>query len=170
MITAGIFDWKLKAAIALVICTALFFWHRYEVETEVFKAEQEIHQQYSREIFKLKDRANEESTALKARILYQQKEKQRELEIANRKYNDILEWVRNLPSTSGSGVSTNTGNAEDKSGEVIGELRRRNAEALARYGFRTEELKIELLACYKQYDEVRDSFEKFKADNASRNR
>lgn len=159
--------WQFKLVLVGALIFGAWAWHTREVSIAVSQAEQRIELQYAREIFKLKDRANEESISLKNKILEQQKEKKRELEIANRNYESLREWLRNLP-ISGSSNPGNSADAENRAREIIGELRRRDAENLARYGFRTEELKIELLACYKQYDEVKDSLEKFKAKNTSK--
>lgn len=156
--------WQFKLVLVVALIFGAWAWHTKEVSTAVSQAEQRIELQYAREVFKLKDRANEESISLKSKILEQQKEKKRELEIANRNYESLREWLRNLP-ISGSNSTRSTGNSEDRSEEIIGELHRSNAEALAGYAYQTEELKVNLIACYRDYDAVKAARDKFIKEN-----
>ena len=47
-------------------------------------------------------------------------------------------------------------------------LYRDDAEVAVQVRYLTEGLKIELLSCYKQYDEVKKTLDKFKAENNSK--
>lgn len=159
-------DWKVKVALALVVISAAYFWHLSTVKVAVNEAVMQIEARVTKERFKLLDRANDESYRLKEQISKNKQEKDRELQIANTKYNNLLAWLRNLPSTTGSSDSTgDTRDSKDRSEEIIGRLSRANAELLARYGQDTEELKIHLQQCYRDYDAVKASRDKFVEEN-----
>lgn len=161
-------DWKVKLAILAVIISGAYFWHLGEVKVAVNEATHQIEQEHSREIFKLKERSNQASIDLQKKFDNNLKEKNNALEITNRKYSDLLEWVRNLPANSGSSIPGNPGDSEARAEEVIAELRRRHASYLARYSLDAEEVRINLVACYKDYDTLKEKLEEFKAANSSR--
>lgn len=162
-------DWKIKLAISLVVISAAYFWHLSEVRVAVNESVMQIEAQVTKERFKLLDKANEESFKLKEQIAKNKQEKDRELQIANTKYNNLLAWVRNLPSTTGS--SDSTGDSRDSEAgreEVIAELRRKNAESFAEYSHRAEEVRISLMQCYRDYEAVKKARDDFVEENASR--
>lgn len=161
-------DWQVKIAIILVVISGLFFWHKYEVKVAVNSALAEQQLEYQKEKFKLLDKANDATIALRNQLEKQNKETQRELQNVNTKHNDLLEWVRNLPSTSSS--SSIAGSSQDSKGsreDIIGELRRKHAIDLAEYSKTTEELKTWLNACYRDYEVVEKSLNDFKAKNST---
>lgn len=158
--------WQVKVILVFALIFGAYVWHRSEVKIAVNEAVTAIEAQTTKERFKLLDRANEESFKLKEQIAKTKQEKERELQIADTKYRDLLHWLRNLPSTTSDSDSTgSTGNAEDRSEEIIGELRRSNAEALAGYAYQAEELKVNLIACYRDYDAVKAARDKFVKEN-----
>lgn len=159
-------DWKVKIAIALVVISAAYFWHLSEVKVAVNEAVTQIETQATKERFKLLDKANEESFKLKEQIAKNKQEKDRELQIVNTKYNNLLAWVRNLPSTTGSSDSAgDSRDSEARREEVIAELRRKHAESLAEYSHGAEEVRIKLLQCYRDYDAVKKARDKFVEEN-----
>lgn len=158
--------WQVKITLVLALIFGVYTWHKAEVKIAVNEAVTAIETQATKERFKLLDRANEESFKLKEQIAKTKQDKERELQIADTKYRDLLQWVRNLPgTTSGSDSTGSTGNSEDRSEEIIGELRRSNAEALAGHAYQTEELKVNLIACYRDYDAVKAARDKFVKEN-----
>jgi len=158
--------WQVKVILVLALIFGAYVWHKAEVKIAVNEAVTDIEAQATKERFKLLDRANEESFKLKEQIAKTKQEKERELQIADTKYRDLLHWLRNLPSTtSDSGSTGSTGNPEDRSEEIIGELRRSNAEALAGYAHQAEELKVNLIACYRDYDAVKAARDRFVKEN-----
>ena len=162
-------DWKIKLAISLVVISAAYFWHLSEVRVAVNESVMQIEAQITKERFKLLDKANEESFKLKEQIAKNKQEKDRELQIANTKYNNLLAWVRNLPSTTGSSDSTgDSRDSEARREEVIAELRRRHATDLAKYSFDAEEVRIALQQCYRDYEAVKKARDDFVEENASR--
>lgn len=162
--------WQIKLVIIAALLFGAWLWHKSEIKIAVSAAEQRLELQYAREIFKLKDRANEESIALKNRIESQRKTTDAKLKDADARYNDLLAWLsaQSGSSTSNIGVSNNPSNAESTRGTYFGGLYTEDAIALAESSRSAERLKIELLACYKQYDEVKDTLDNFRIKNASK--
>ena len=157
---------KVKLLILAVVLISLFAWHKVIVHEAVTEAVAEVELQTQREKFKLLDKANNESIRLKEQIAKNKQEKDRELQIANSKYNNLLAWVRNLPSQTSGGSSTgNPGDSEAGREEVIAELRRRHAADLAKYSFDAEEVKIALQQCYRDYDAVKKARDGFIEEN-----
>ena len=52
----------------MLVLSSLFFWHQYEVKTAVVKATNAIELQYAREKFKLIDKAQAETFALRDQV------------------------------------------------------------------------------------------------------
>ena len=157
---------KVKLLILAIVLVSLFAWHKVLVHEAVTEAVAEVELQAQREKFKLLDKANNESIILKEQIAKNKQEKDRELQIANTKYNNLLAWVRNLPSTTGSSDSTgDSGDSEARREEVIAELRRRHASDLAKYSNNAEEVRIALQQCYRDYDAVKKARDKFIEEN-----
>ena len=162
--------WQVKLVLVAALIFGAWVWHKSEIKIAVSAAEQRLELQYAREIFKLKDRANEESIALKNRIESQRKTTDAKLKDADARYNDLLAWLsaQSGSSTSNIGVSNNPSNTESTRGTYFGGLYTEDAIALAESSRSAERLKIELLACYKQYDEVKDTLDNFRIKNASK--
>lgn len=162
--------WQVKLVIVAALIFSAWVWHKSEIKIAVSAAEQRLELQYAREIFKLKDKANEESIALKNRIESQRKTTDAKLKDADARYNDLLAWLsaQSGSSISNIGVSNNPSNAESTRGTYFGGLYTEDAIALAESSRSAERLKIELLACYKQYDEVKDTLDNFRIKNASK--
>ena len=157
---------KVKLLILAIVLVSLFAWHKVLVHEAVTEAVAEVELQAQREKFKLLDKANNESMRLKEQIAKNKQEKDRELQIANTKYNTLLAWVRNLPSTTGSSDSTgDSRDSEARREEVIAELRRRHANDLAKYSNDAEEVRIALQQCYRDYDVVKKARDKFFEEN-----
>lgn len=157
-------DSKVKLVIIAIVLSSLFAYHEYDKHVAVNDAVTELREGQAREIFKLKDRANEATIALRKEFDKNQKAKNEQIKIANSKYESLYSWVHNLPASGGylpGGSSSGT----DRSEDVIGGLRRSSAESIAKLGYDAEQLKIHLVQCYKDYDSVKDTLDKFRKDN-----
>lgn len=161
--------WQVKLALVLALVFGAYVWHKAEVKIAVKEVVTQIEAQSTKERFKLLDKANEESNRLKEQIAKNKQEKDRELQIANSKYSNLLEWVRNLPSTASSGSGAgSSGDSEAGREEVIAELRRRHASDLAKYSLDAEEVKLSLQQCYRDYDAVKAARDKFVKENTAK--
>ena len=159
-------DWKVKFCIILVLLSSMYFWHVAQLGIAVNKAETQLVQKYNKEISILEDKAKHSTEVLTAAIESNNKERKIELQNSTRKYNDLKRWLYDLPSkTSPSNLPGNTRDSEDRAREVIAELRRTDAIALAGYSLRAEEVRVHLVQCYKDYDSVKDTLDAFREDN-----
>lgn len=161
------------ACITIVVSAGITakMWYNGKIDAAVKQATISMQLDYAKEYVKLQNKSDEKEVELKAQIDQIRKEKDEKIKIANGKYNVLSAWVDSLPkqsasdSGSGSQVSSSAGDSEDGSKDIVGILRRQDAINLAEYGFAAEETRLNLLACYAQYDSVRETLEKFKADN-----
>lgn len=163
----GIFaNWQVKIAIVLLVLGSLFAWHKYEVKVAVNEAVTTLNDQYSKETFRLKDKANTDSINLRNTVETIRKEKKNELEIANRRYSDLLSSVSNRPDRpSSSSISGSTSNGTAQEGATGLQLSRSDGEFLIRFARDTSELQTELKSCLKQYNEVKIKLDQFRIEN-----
>lgn len=164
----NLIDWKMKLAAVVIALVALFGWHTYKVKIAVHEAVVQVETNYAKEKLKLMEKSMAETQALKDAMEKQKKVKDEQVKTATAKYNNLSEWVRNLPSTSTSSVPGDSSARENGSEDIIGELRRRNAQDFVNYSRTTEALKIEVLSCYRQYDQVKTTLDDFRK-NSPRN-
>ena len=165
--------WQFKIAAALIAVVSLFAYHKVTVKIAVNKAvadtTAEIKEQSARENFRLKERALNTQIDLQAKTDKIQKDKDNEisnLKSRVRTLTNSLSDRRHRPSESG--VPDSTRNEESTDYVAANRLYRDDAEVAIWFATRTEGLKIELLSCYKQYDEAKKTLDKFKVDNSSK--
>ena len=155
-----------------IVCIAiavfgLFYLHNKQVDKAVNAAYTQMENESNKRLLTLMKKADAESIELKAKIKEQQDEKQIAIDDINKRHAAIVAGLRNRPErpTSQGNYTAITGNAESTAGAYPAELFREDAEDFAAVGKAADELKIYLLQCYRQYDEVKDSIEKFNQEN-----
>ena len=155
----------------MLVLSSLFFWHQYEVKTEVVKATNAIELQYTKEKFKLIDRAQAETFALLDQVDAITKDKNVKVQALNARVATLTRSLSERPErpASNGGVPGSTSNAESTEGATGLRLYRPDSIFLTRLSGETAELQTELKACYRQYDEVKDKLDKFKRDNTPKN-
>lgn len=159
--------WQVKLLLVAALLFGAWAWHAKEVSVAVSKAEQRIELQYAREVFKLKDRANTESILLKQKIEKQKETTDAKIKAANAKYDLLNVWLQSQPgSNSNNGVSGDSTTASNPGRTYFGGLYREDALALAESSNSAEQLKLRLLACHQQYNEVQQSLEDFRLKNS----
>lgn len=156
--------WQVKLLLVITLVIGAYTWHKVEVNKAVSQATAELELGYAREIFKIKDRANEETIALKGKITSITKEKNAKLKDADTKYDALLAWLSQQPRnpSSSNGVSNDAAYGESTERIAGTGLSERDAKSLAQYATDAEKLKEHLLACYKQHDEELKTQEEFK--------
>lgn len=159
-------------AILFSVLFGAYTWHLAVVKVEVNKAVlakvQEIDAQNLKGKQELLDKAKQAEQDLKDNFTEREKELQNEIKTTATRLGRTIEWLRSQSrSTETRGGVSDTPQAEqDQSRSIIGGLSLANGEHLAEYGRTTEELKIHLIACYKDYDAAVEVLEKFKRDNS----
>lgn len=160
--------WQIKLVILVLIIASLFTYHRIEVNKAVNQATTELKIQYTKEVFRQVEIAKDESTKLKLQKEKADAEYKKNLASANARYESLHRWLSNLPKhPSTSDNPGNSGDAENRPEDIIGELSRANGNDLAGYSLKTETLRLGLLACYAQYDSVKEKLDKLRLESAS---
>ena len=163
--------WKVKLAIIMLVLSSLFFWHQYEVKTAVVEATNAVELQYAKEKFKLIDRAQAETFALRDQVDAITKDKNVKVQALNARVATLTRSLSERPKrpASNGSVPGSTSNAESPGFVDASRLYRSDAEVAVWFAARTEGLKVHLETCYRQYDEVKDKLDKFKRDNTPKN-
>ena len=162
-------DWKVKLAALVFACILAYSWHTVQVHNAVSVAkvqtQTEVAAIYNKRIENLKKESDKAQSELKATLDTQLKEKDAKLKSLNTKYVAAVNSLSNRPERPSSKYGLSLPSSDAKStGFVDGSgLWRSDAIFLTRLATRTEGLKIELQACYKQYDTARDKLEEFKS-------
>lgn len=160
-------------AILFSVLFGAYTWHLAVVKVEVNKAVQakvkEIDEQNIKEKQELLDKAKQSEEELKDNFTKREKELQNEIKTTTARLGRTIEWLRaQSRSTETRGNLPDTPQAEqDRSNEVIGGLSITDGEALAEYGAVTEELRLYLIQCYKDYDTAVEVLEKFKKEHSN---
>jgi len=157
-------------AILFSVLFGAYTWHLAVVKVEVNKAVlakvQEIDTQNLKDKQELLDKAKQSEQELKDNFTKREKELQNEIKTTATRLGRTIAWLRaQSRSTEARGGVPNTSQAEqDQSRSIIGGLSLANGEHLAEYGRTTEELKLHLIQCYKDYDTAVEVLEKFKKE------
>ena len=176
----------IKITAVLVIVIATYAWHANTLSNAVEQARTNERNalvvQYSKQAIKLQDNAYLAEVQLKAEIKKVTDDKQKALSDSNAKYNDLLKWLSTQPNRGSTGkqtsISNGTSTGEGTKGTNGQGLLQGNAENTARpdeafldlllLAKSTEELKVHLLTCERQYDKVVEDQQKFRLDNTVR--
>ena len=153
----------------VVVYLGLLFWHSMDVKLKVQAAQSAVHlemtQQYNKLTTELKDSAVKTQTDLQAKVTSQQKEYNAKVHNLNLRITDLSNSLSNRPlrpASTGS-IPDNTTNGACTAGCNGQGLYQDDAKFLGWYAGQAEELKEGLIQCYRQYDTVKDTLDKFKA-------
>ena len=167
--TLGTLPYKVISII--LILGGLFFWHTTQVELKVQQAEAnvrfELTQQYNKRTIELKDLSVKAQTELQNTVTKQQKEHRDKVHNLNLRIDDLSNSLSHRPGrpSSTSDISINPSNGTCTAGCNGQGLYQDDAKFLGWFAGQTEELKEGLVQCYRQYDTVKDTLDKFKADS-----
>lgn len=164
--------YKLVGTAAIVL--GLLIWHTTHVDQKVHQAESavrlEITQQYNKRTTELKDESTKVQTELQSTVSKQQKEHRDKVHNLNLRITDLSNSLSNRPlrpSSTGS-IPDSTSNGSCTTGCNGQGLYQDDAKFLGWYAGQAEELKEGLLQCYRQYDIVKDTLDKFKVGNTGK--
>ncbi len=159
---------KITAILSLVI--AAYTWHTYTLNNAVEKAvvneRNSLVVQYSKQAIKLQDNAYFAEVQLKDKIKRITNDHSKALSDGNAKYNDLLKWLQSQSNGGSTGKQTSVSNstsATEGTKGINGQgLLQGNAVDLIEFARSTEELKVYLLTCERQYDQVVEDQQKFR--------
>ena len=157
-----------------VIVIGLLIWHTTYVDQKVHRAESavrlEMTQQYNKLTTELKDKSSKVQTELQTQVHTQQKEYNAKVHNLNLRITDLSNSLSNRPlrpDSTGS-IPDSTNNGACTAGCNGQGLYQDDAKFLGWYAGQAEELKEGLAQCYRQYDTVKETLDKFKVANASK--
>jgi len=152
---------KWIAIISILI--GVLFWHKYEVRVAVNEYAVTQKMEYAKEFTRLTEANLKTKEELNARVKALKENKDAEIKTINARYDSIITGMQHRPSRQESqGNSTNsTSNSESPKGTTGAGLYKEDANFLAGYARDTERLKIELIQCYKQYEDVQKTVNNF---------
>ena len=174
----------IKLGIISTVIAGAYIWHvqdvNHKVEQAVTAERNSLLVQYSKQAIKLQDNAYLAEVNLQNKIKRITDDKQKELSSVNAKYLNLLNWLSTQSSNTGKQTSVSNGTSNPESttganrqgllqGDAIG-VTEFNHSAIELIGFakQTEELKVYLLSCYKQYDQVLEDQQRYRTENTPR--
>lgn len=162
------FGWQMKLAAVLIALSAMFFWHKSEVRSAVAENTAQIELQYAKEKFKLIDKAQAETFALRDQVDAITKDKNAKIKTLDARVATLTRSLSERPNrpSSNDSVPGSASNSESTGFVDASRLYRPDAEVAIWFATRTEGLKIELQSCYNQYDTVKATLDKFKRENS----
>lgn len=154
-------------AICALAVAGTYYWHSVKVQEARDEVRVEIAQESKRQIDLLTIRASKTESALKEQIRKVEDDKQVQKAADAARINTLLASLRNRPErrASESNLPGDSCNCESKVGATGVQLARPDAEFLVRFTGMGSELQTELKSCYRKYDEVKDTLDKFRKDN-----
>ena len=168
---------SLYKPLSVLLISALFTLSAYtyhrsivksEVNAAVLLAKEQVHKEYEDKHKDLASKADVKTKDIEDKTSKSKKEKDAEIKVLSNQRNAARKWVYELPSTSlrskpiESYSTRSPSDAETSSREIIGELSRTNADDLIEYATDAEEVKINLLQCYKDYDSVKQVLDDYR--------
>ena len=164
----GAYGSLIKFSIVVIIVLGMYSGYKYQIHTSyqrgVTAAEIEHKSQIlaQNEVLNLKKKSAEKE--LEQKLTKTKEENDAKIKNLNLRVGTLLGSLSNRPerpSTSSSNPSTTT--TTSSVGATGAELYRGDSEFLTRQSARAEEIRLGLLACYKDYDAVKQSIESFTA-------
>jgi len=155
--------WQLKIVAVFLVLAGLFFWHKHEVNTAVNKAVNAEKVQYERDLQELKIKSLKVESQLSSKVLEVENTKNAQIKDVNRRYASALNSLRQHKEGSSTSSNTDCSCNSESPRETIDEgLLRRHAEISLGIARDAEELKQHLLACYTQYETVKNQLDNYK--------
>jgi hypothetical protein len=150
-----------KLLIILALVSGLIFAYTRHIDSVRSKVAVELSQEYNRNLIVLQKKVDSKSEELVAKVKEIEYDKNIELNSISTHYESIISGLRNRANrpTSQSNLDSSTGVTESKTGAYPAELFAEDAKAFIDFARDTEELRVNLIQCYKQYDEVKKASE-----------
>jgi hypothetical protein len=154
--------WQVKLLGAALIFGTLFLYHTYEVDKAVDKALSQQIKIHDDQVAELKIQSIRVESDLKNQIDSIKGEKDAKIKDIDTKYRATIASLRQRTERSTASDSTrDTCDRESTQGATGAELYREDAEILIGFARDTEKLKEYLNTCYAQYDQIKETLDKF---------
>ncbi len=146
---------------AIVVFSGLTYIYNNHLETVVTQSNQRIIAEYNTKIIALQNKIDLETIKLEAKVKDITDAKQIEINALSANYESVIASLRKRPNrpTSTSNLNSSTCTTEGKTGAYPAELFAEDAKDFIDFARDSEELRLNLIQCYKQYDEVKNAIE-----------
>ena len=157
----------IKFGLVLTLLLSIYAGHKYQVSQAVKEAVHVVEVQHAAETFRQKeiifDKAQKEKNKLQSDFDKTQKEKDAKIKSLNSDVSRMLVSLQQRPSrdTSNSSSGANSSTTESPRGAYPSELFREDALTFINFARDAEEVRLGLVACYRDYDAVKKSVESF---------
>lgn len=151
---------KLGVPIATLVFGLLFsawVWHKKEIEIALIEQKQALTEQHNLELIRVNNQKQAIEQSLREEILENKRTKNEEIRRINARYNSIVAGLRDRPierqtTPDNSRDSTEATTTAGATGLQLSAL---DAEVVVRFARDTAELQSELIACMRDYEDVR---------------
>lgn len=154
---------SVRWVVILSIIVGIFFWHKYEVKVAVNEYAVTHQLEYAKELTRLTEVNVKTKSELENKVKVLKDKKDAEIKTITARYDSIITGLQHRPSRQEyqSNRPNDTSNPESTKGTTGAGLYKEDANFLAGYARDTERLKVELIQCYKQYDDVQTTVNNF---------
>lgn len=163
----GTYAILIKLSLVVALCGGLYGTYKFKVHQAVQEAVQVVNTQHSAELFKQKelllDKAREKEQELQANFNKTKEETDAKIKSLNATTATMLDSLRNRPTREASNSSATQGSttAASPQGFTGAGLFKDDASFLIGYAANTETLKLGLIQCYREFDDVKKAVESF---------
>ena len=135
-------------------------WHKKEIEIALIEQKNLIYQQHQVELEKLRNQKLSIEQTLRQEILVNESRKNEEIRRINARHNSIVAGLRDRPTErqTPTNDSRDSSEATTTAGATGLQLSKLDAEVVVRFSRDTAELQSELIACMRDYEDVRNLF------------
>lgn len=157
-----IFNWRIVAAIAVAFFLAGSHWKAYKIGSNHVQSKWDAYTvQVQSETIYLQQQAKDKESQLQADKESLRKAKNAQIAKLDTDLADALSRLRDRPERPSEGdLSANSGDGQVAGGCTGAQLFRSDSELLTRLGRDADELRINLKACYEQYESARQALTK----------
>lgn len=157
----ALLNWRIWATIAVAFFLAAGLWKSYSLGKASVQADWNVEKlEQANQSRKLLDKVAADSADLQSQADKTQGDKNEQIQALNLRVDDLNTRLRNRPQRpGGASLPASTGDGKASPGCTGAQLFRSDSEVLARIGRDADELRINLKACYSQYDAARSKFE-----------
>ena len=151
---------KLGVPIATLVLGLVFsawVWHKKEIEIALIEQRQTLIEQHNLELIRVNNQKQAIEQSLREEILANERTKNEEIRRINARHSSIVAGLRDRPierqtPTDNSRDSTETATTAGATGLQLSAL---DAEVVVRFSRDTAELQSELIACMRDFEDVR---------------
>ena len=151
---------KLGVPISALVAGLLFsawVWHKKEIEIALIEQRQILVEQHNLELIKVNNQKQAIEQSLREEILVNERTKNEEIRRINARHNSIVAGLRDRPieRQTPTNDSRDSSEATATAGATGLQLSALDAEVVVRFSRDTAELQSELIACMRDFEDVR---------------